>query len=74
MAEIKPGKYQHFKGNFYEVLFPAKHSETLEEMVVYQALYGERAIWVRPASMFLEEVERDGRKMPRFCFIGDISK
>ena len=53
--------YRHFKGNVYRVLHIAKHSETLEEMVVYQAMYGERSIWVRPKSMFEEEIERDGR-------------
>ena len=66
---IKIGKYRHFKGNEYEVLFLAKHSETGEEMVVYRALYGERGIWVRPASMWLEMVERDGKKYPRFTYI-----
>ena len=53
--------YRHFKGNVYRVLHIAKHSETLEEMVVYQAMYGERGIWVRPKSMFEEEIERDGK-------------
>ena len=66
---IRPGRYRHFKGNEYEVLFLAKHSETGEEMVVYRALYGERGIWVRPASMWLETVERDGKKYPRFTYI-----
>ena len=59
-------KYTHFKGMEYLVLHIAKHSETLEEMVVYQALYGERGIWVRPLSMFLEKVERDGKVFNRF--------
>ncbi|MGV8979888.1 DUF1653 domain-containing protein [Clostridium sp.] len=59
-------KYRHFKGNEYLVLYVAKHSETLEEMVVYQALYGERGIWVRPLSMFLEEKEVDGKIINRF--------
>jgi len=58
--EIKIGRYRHFKGNEYLVLHIAKHSETLESMVVYQALYGERGIWVRTASMWNEMVERDG--------------
>ena len=53
--------YRHFKGNIYRVLHVAKHSETLEDMVVYQAMYGERGIWVRPLSMFEEEIERDGK-------------
>lgn len=71
MGEIKPGKYRHFKGNEYRVLFTAKHSETLEEMVVYQALYGEGGIWVRPVSMWNETVERDGKTYRRFTYIGD---
>ena len=67
--EIKTGKYRHFKGNEYEVLYTARHSETLEEMVVYRALYGERGIWVRPASMWNELVERDGKTYRRFTKI-----
>lgn len=59
-------KYKHFKGMEYLVLHIAKHSETLEDMVVYQALYGEYGIWVRPLSMFLEQVERDGKIINRF--------
>ena len=69
--ELKPGKYRHFKGNEYELLFTARHSETLEEMVVYRALYGERGLWVRPASMWNELVERDGQTFRRFTYIGD---
>ena len=65
--EIKIGKkYRHFKGNEYLVLHVAKHSETLEEMVVYQALYGERGIWVRPLEMFLDRKEVDGKQVIRF--------
>lgn len=67
--EITPGKYRHFKGNEYEVLYVARHSETLEEMVVYRALYGERGIWVRPAAMWNEIVERDGKTYRRFTKI-----
>ena len=67
--EITPGKYRHFKGNEYEVLYLARHSETLEEMVVYRALYGERGIWVRPASMWNEIIERDGKTFRRFTKI-----
>lgn len=64
---IKPGKkYKHFKGNEYLVLHLAKHSETLEDLVVYQALYGERGIWVRPLAMFLEKVEVNGKLVNRF--------
>jgi hypothetical protein len=68
---IKTGKYRHFKGNEYEVLCVAKHSETLTEMVVYRALYGEGGVWVRPAAMWEEEVERDGKKFKRFEYIGE---
>ena len=71
MDEIKIGRYHHFKGNEYEVLYLAKHSETLEPMVVYRALYGEHGVWVRPASMWNETVERDGKTYRRFTYIGD---
>ena len=67
--EITPGRYRHFKGNEYEVLYLARHSETREEMVVYRALYGERDIWVRPASMWNKTVERDGNTCRRFTKI-----
>ena len=63
-------KYRHFKGNEYLVLHLAKHSETLEDLVVYQALYGERGIWVRPLSMFLEQVVHEGKLVNRFEEIG----
>ncbi|NLI53142.1 MAG: DUF1653 domain-containing protein [Clostridiales bacterium] len=66
MEEIKPGRYRHFKGKEYEVLFLAKHSETLEEMVVYRQLYGKRGIWVRPAAMWNEIVEHNGERTRRF--------
>ena len=69
--EIKLGKYRHFKGMEYEVIGMAKHSETLEPMVVYRALYGEGGLWVRPASMWQETVTRDGKTAPRFTYIGD---
>ncbi len=69
--EIKKGRYRHFKGNEYEVLCMAKHSETCEEMVVYRALYGAGETWVRPVSMWTEEVERDGKTFPRFTYIGE---
>ena len=58
--------YRHFKGNIYKVLYIAKHSETLEDMVVYQAMYGERSIWVRSKDMFEEIIERDGKTFRRF--------
>ncbi len=71
MEEIKIGRYRHFKGNEYEVLYLAKHSETLEAMVVYRALYGEHGVWVRPASMWNETVERDGKTYIRFDYLGE---
>lgn len=70
MEEIKLGKYRHFKGMEYEVIALAKHSETQEELVVYRALYGNGEVWVRPASMWNETVERDGKTYKRFDFIG----
>ena len=69
--EIRKGRYRHFKGNEYEVIGTAKHSETLEEMVVYKALYGEGGLWVRPAEMWNETIERDGKVFRRFEFIDD---
>ena len=72
MEEIRPGLYRHFKGGEYRVLFMARHSETEEWLVVYQALYGEKGIWVRPASMWNEEVERGGERRKRFTYIGEM--
>ena len=69
MSEIKLGKYRHFKGNEYEVVALAYHSETMEQMVVYKALYGKGEFWVRPASMWNETVERDGKVCKRFTYI-----
>ncbi len=69
MSEIKFGKYRHFKGNEYEVVALAHHSETMEEMVVYKALYGEGEYWVRPASMWNETLTRDGKTFKRFTYI-----
>jgi hypothetical protein len=74
MEKIKIGKYQHYKGKFYNVIGVARHSETLEKLVVYIALYkseefGENALWVRPLSMFTEEIEINDKKIPRFNFI-----
>ena len=68
---MKLGKYKHFKGNEYEALYIAKHSETLEEMVVYRALYGEFDVWVRPLSMWNETVIHEGREVKRFTYIGE---
>ena len=70
MTEIRPGHYRHYKGNDYTVLGVARHSETLEELVVYRQEYGERGLWVRPAAMFVESVEVEGRVVPRFAFLG----
>jgi len=79
MTKIKPGVYEHYKGRRrYRVLGLARHSETLEEMVVYQALYADKkfgsgALWVRPAAMFQETVKLDGQPLPRFRFVSDKS-
>lgn len=67
--ELKPGIYRHFKGNLYRLIGVASHSETLEPMVVYQALYGEQGLWVRPAAMWTEPVNKDGYSGPRFTYI-----
>ena len=69
MSQIQPGIYRHFKGNLYRVLCTARPSETAEEMVVYQALYGEGGIWVRPAAMWNETINRDGYCGPRFRWV-----
>ena len=66
---IEPGTYRHFRGAEYEVIGVARHSETEEEHVVYRALYGERGLWIRPATMWDEQVERDGYRGPRFVRI-----
>lgn len=71
MEDIKPGRYRHFKGREYEVLGIARHSETEEELVVYRALYGDFGLWVRPAQMWNETVERDGKTFRRFTYIGE---
>ena len=68
---LKIGEYRHFKGGRYELIAIAKHSETCEEMVVYRALYGEGQIWVRPLSMWEEEVEYQGERVKRFVYIGE---
>ena len=70
MTAIRPGRYRHYKGNDYTVLGVARHSETLQELVVYRQEYGERGLWVRPAAMFAETVEVEGETMPRFAFLG----
>ena len=70
MSTVSPGRYRHYKGNEYEVIGIARHSETEEEMVVYRKLYGDHSLWVRPRGMFVEDVQVDGRSMPRFEWIG----
>ena len=69
MDKVKLGKYRHFKGNEYEVLAIAKHSETCEPLVIYRALYGEGGVWARPLSMWNKQVERDGKIYQRFTYI-----
>ena len=71
METVKCGRYRHFKGNEYRVLGTAKHSKTQEELVVYQALYGTQELWVRPAEMWHETVEREDYRGPRFVYIGE---
>ena len=66
---LKPGRYKHFKGKEYEVIGVARDSETMEEMVVYRALYGEQGLWVRPITMFTERVTRDGVTVARFEYV-----
>lgn len=69
--EIKLGKYRHFKGNEYEVIGVARHSESMQEMVVYRALYSDGGLWVRPAEMWQDTVTREGVTYQRFTYIGD---
>ena len=74
MIKIKPGKYQHYKGNFYKVIGIVKHSESLEDLVLYECLYENdlAKTWVRPLQIFLEEVDVNGEKVPRFKYVGVI--
>jgi len=65
-SEFDSSTYRHYKGNLYKVISLARHSETLEEFVVYQALYGEKIIWIRPRSMFFEKVSIEGKEVQRF--------
>lgn len=76
MSDVKGGRYKHFKGGLYEVIGVGRHSESLEELVVYKALYdvpkfGKGSLWVRPKEMFLEKVDLDGKKVSRFEFVGN---
>ena len=73
MITIQQGKYRHYKGHLYEVTGTTRHSETLEDMVIYKALYGDFGIWVRPLKMFLEDIEVNGKVQKRFEFVGDGS-
>jgi len=74
MTELKQGKYRHYKGKYYEVIGTARHSETLEELVIYKALYdsaefGKNAVWARPKKMFIEKINIEGKEVKRFEFI-----
>lgn len=69
LPKLTLGEYEHYKGNRYRVIGVARHSETLEALVVYQALYGDGGMWVRPAAMFTGNVEKDGRSVPRFRLV-----
>ena len=71
LTPTPPGLYRHYKGNLYEVLDTVRHSETLEPMTLYRALYGERGLWVRPAAMFAENVVIDGVTQARFARVTD---
>jgi hypothetical protein len=71
---VKPGRYRHYKGPEYEVIGCARHSETEEQLVVYRALYGDRGLWVRPAAMFVEQVQLDGMSVPRFSFLQEANQ
>ncbi|MEI7620271.1 MAG: DUF1653 domain-containing protein [Candidatus Falkowbacteria bacterium] len=68
---LKLGKYQHYKGGVYEVIGVATHSETMEEMVVYKALYDDGKLWTRPLNIFLEDVYIEGEKKPRFIYLSE---
>lgn len=72
-TDLKPGRYRHYKGKFYEVIGVARHSETEETLVVYRCLYGDYSLWVRPLDMFMESVIVDGREVPRFEWRGEDS-
>lgn len=70
LPTIRAGRYRHYKGLDYEVIGVARHSETLEPLVVYRPLYNDSGMWVRPHAMFIEDVEIDGKRQPRFAFVG----
>ena len=74
LIETRPGIYRHYKNLMYQVLGTVRHSETLEPMTLYRALYGERGLWVRPAAMFAEDVVIDGARQPRFTWISNADR
>ena len=74
LPALLPGRYRHFKGNEYRLLYVAHHSETMEPMVVYRALYGEGGVWVRPAALWSETVDRDGYHGPRFALLEETAE
>ena len=71
LITTRPGIYRHYKNLLYEVIGTVRHSESLEPLTLYQALYGERGLWVRPAAMFNEHVEIDGVVQPRFAWVSE---
>ena len=73
VSSVKAGIYRHYKGQLYQVFRVATHSETREQLVVYQCLYGDYSFWVRPLSMFIEQVEHEGQLQPRFAYIEDLT-
>ena len=73
-AELKPGRYRHYKGKEYQLMELATHSETGEQLVVYRCLYGDYSWWVRPLEMFTESVELAGETLPRFAYLGPVEK
>ena len=73
MADLELGLYQHYKGNFYQVIGLCRHSESLDVLVAYQALYGDYGLWVRPLKIFQCMVSQDGKQVPRFKFIGSLT-
>ncbi len=74
MDNLIIGKYRHYKGREYEIIGIGKHSETLEELVVYRALYGNHQLWIRPKDMFFEKILKDGKEILRFEYVGDSTE
>ncbi|WP_027478052.1 DUF1653 domain-containing protein [Curvibacter gracilis] len=71
---VPPGLYRHYRGGLYRVIDTVRHSETLEPLTLYQALYGQQGLWVRPAAMFLEALEIEGRRVQRFTPVADAER